>query len=69
MVKSASEYMKQRKPGRPKKKRTSRQTVTAKPSEVKLIRDEEQHVTQNTDKWRGPVLALCPTGDEEIQVR
>jgi len=52
-----------------KKKRTSRQTVTAKPSEVKLIRDEEQHVTQNTDKWRGPVVALCPTGDEEIQVR
>jgi len=32
---------------------------------IKLTWGEAQHAAQNRDKWRGIVVALCLTGDEE----
>ena len=45
--------------------RVRHRTVMAELSEVKLTWGEAQHAAQNRDKWRGIVVALCPTGDEE----
>ena len=48
----------QKKPG---PKTTWCQTVMAELIEIKLTRDEALHVIQNKDKWKGTVIALCPT--------
>ena len=41
--------------------RVRHRTVMAELSEVKLTWGEAQHAAQNRDKWRGIVVALCPT--------
>ena len=49
----------QRKPAWPKT--TWCQTVISELGKAKLTLALAQHPTQNRDKWRGVVVALCPT--------